>query len=868
MTDYIEAKYVNITWLDKETALKIVATDEAIEIDRIEENLYELDVINHSQIENGRLGQLAFRYLNESVMTAPYFQLDDGGAVKLLAFKDNVTGYTWWIDGDKWDEEKSEKRWLSRIYSSAGLVRLNIGKVVCHIHISSSTFTYEQLTQYLKDFRNDLWGLILDDASYIKGAGKLTNQGQVDATTLAAFAKFIKHAQAILNKPKVELREIQQLTPRKKVKPVPRTFMELATKGDGNYLTSRASVESLDVAENRYVHYALQRVYLILKVLTSVSTINVDRLGRSINDYQMRLASFSDVKEINEEAVVYDLNEKELYVQRLNTVMQAKVEQVGNENLADSAFTNYQPWTLHFCVDKKAEKLGNNIFFAKVKENNLSEWFSPQNGDYVTVKFNENIPIEVGFEYRVNGQISQNNVPSSCKTRFKYNVLTIKSIEIVGGYKFDSLKNKIAEIKSEIALLKRSNWVRALSRDEKVQQDKEIINIKKVMSFLVTQQANMQEVARALTPKLPVIKKLLAHFKQEKVKVDSLFPNSMTFVQNPKYQGIHTQFKVIKELAGVDDDLLLALQRVDEIPLVNIYVIYERWCLLQIIKVLIHKFNYTAETGWKRKLIEQTLDKGRNIAIKFTNDAVARKVTLWYEKVLPNNNRPDFILDVEAQHYDGSCTLKKRFVMDAKFYQDINKRNGGISTVIDELYREKNYSEDKSSAVFILHPSKNAVPIRRTPQTWANNSYYGEVPMFEWDEELRQKHNHQYGAIRLSPIDQSNYLDELQRLIGMFLQYGMEDNSDSDITSNAAPKAKVFCISCGSSEYSFTQSKYNRAAGWLTCTNCNHFTAYNYCGGANSCGNRLIKNGEYWTYHSTEPLKPLNIKCPQCQNLL
>ena len=70
----------------------------------------------------------------------------------------------------------------------------------------------------------------------------------------------------------------------------------------------------------------------------------------------------------------------------------------------------------------------------------------------------------------------------------------------------------------------------------------------------------------------------------------------------------------------------------------------------------------------------------------------------------------------------------------------------------------------------------------------------------------------------------------------------------------------------GSDEYTWSQGK-NEKVWWATCDNCNHFTVYSYCADS-SCRNRLIKNGAYWTYHSTEPLNPGNIKCPSCAGIL
>ena len=861
MNSHIEAKYINIIWQDRHTAIKIVEAIEPIEIKKLDTNKFELEAINYSKIDNGKQGLLAFRLLDEKTSNSPYFLLENGSKVALVPFQDNKTKKVWWIDGDNWDQKSN--RWHSRIYRSVGDVSLYAGENSYVIHISTSSFTYEQLEEYLEDFRNDLWELILDDSSYVRGAGRISNDQGIDESTLKAVIKYLGHVEVVLKKSKVELKEVQKLSPRRSVKPVPRTFMELATKGDGKYLTSRASVESKDVPENRYVHFTLKRVYLILRVLTSVTGVYASTLEKNIREYQKRLDAFSDSTEINEEAVRYDLWSKCEHFESLNPRLRFEVEALLKSN-EDTEYDSYVPWSLVFSLGKKAEILGSDTYFASVREPNSHDWFDPSRPDFVTVEFDSGIAVASGFDYLVKGHIANETRAYNNKTRFAYTVYKIDSIEIIGGRTFDALKNAIEQTKRDILKLESTNWLRALTPQELTQQAKEIVTVEKVLSMLEQKQRNMMEVNKVIAPKLPVTKKLLMQFERAQIQTNSVFPDSMTFVQNPSYQGVHTQFKIIKALAGVDDDeLLLAFERIDNLALVNISNLYERWCLVQIIKVLLQKFGYQPQQDWKRLLVKQVLDRGTNISLEFKNDEVARTITLWYEKELENGNRPDFILDVEALSCESSETLKKRFVMDAKFYQDIDhKRHGGISTVIKEMYVDKDYSEHNQNSVFILHPSKGAVPIRKTPQLWAGSSFYGEVPMFDWDDELRRERNHDYGAIYLSPIGQDNYLDELQRLIGMFLQYGIE--ADRTTYQTAAPEGKIFCMSCGSDKYSYAKGK-NSKVGWITCSDCSHFTTYNYCGG---CGNKLIKNGEHWTYHSTEPLHPLNIKCPKCQNLL
>jgi hypothetical protein len=219
----------------------------------------------------------------------------------------------------------------------------------------------------------------------------------------------------------------------------------------------------------------------------------------------------------------------------------------------------------------------------------------------------------------------------------------------------------------------------------------------------------------------------------------------------------------------------------------------------------------------------------------------------------------------------------KRLVLDAKFYEKIDQM-GGISKVINELYNIKDYSDSSKNKVFILHPSLKSVPAIQTPQEWAENSFFGETKLFDWDAEYP---NHQYGGLLLSPIqNKGKYLDNLQMCIGMFLQYGIEDNllkeskyngwvkSQSHINKssgfNPMPSEKHFCVVCGSDEHTREVKETHYGLKWVfTCSGCIHKTYYNYCINK-SCRSRLVKHGSYWTYHATQSMEPYNIKCPSC----
>ena len=168
--------------------------------------------------------------------------------------------------------------------------------------------------------------------------------------------------------------------------------------------------------------------------------------------------------------------------------------------------------------------------------------------------------------------------------------------------------------------------------------------------------------------------------------------------------------------------------------------------------------------------------------------------------------------------------------------------------------------------VFILHPSSSAIVNHTTPSPWGNHSYYGEAAMFNWTED-NVRPDHKYGSIFLSPIDDAGSNDNLQRLLGMFLQYGLEKRNhdlpfDEDYKIIPFPEKELFCVVCGSEKKDVRREDTKKGYRYvITCKDCSHLTRCTYCW---NCKNRLIKNGIYWTYHATHPLSPYDIRCPYC----
>jgi hypothetical protein len=857
-----EIRFLDVTWYDRDTVLLIKESIAPLTVEFDNETQgFLCNTVIYPKVDGIKHGQLAFRFLT-SDGCQPHIQALDGAKIPLKCIVDKESGKEWWIEGNYWIA--SDKCWDSKAYRTAGKLLVNLGDQHCQINIGSSDFTAQQLDRYLSDFKSDLWELILDEGSYVTGSAKKVLDGGVSEDSIHILSTVLEHAQRVLKNPKVELREIQALKPRKKVKPVNRTFMELATTSGKLLLTSRATSTSYNVPENRYVLFVLERIYKILRQLVKVSKSKARRFEASVEKLRERENSFSSERVIDKELVRKDLETIKLSydINNLNRVLLRKFEPNADLNSERS-----ERWYLkinRFTTEK-------NGYFVGIKNLENDEWFETERKVLTVVLIFDNPSIknyfEQHFEYEVDAviEIDGNGFSQTGVEWYRYIIRELSSIKIIGGTALQRRADGFQLMKKEAMNLMSMGWIKKLTPQELSEQAREKKSVLNQIKFYEDHSKNVKRVYESLEPKLPKFKSILVELKALQVKPSSTFPNSMTFVQNPNYQAVHSGYKSLLNITNLkDEDLLLSLEKVDEIGLINMPILYERWCLLQIVKVLVQSFNYVPTHDWKRKLLNIVSTKSRDDCIVFVNDHVKRNVSLRYETTLASGKRPDFVLDVNVEFKDGNHH-EKRFVMDAKYYsQDLFQRQGGISNIIKTLYLDKNYSEDGRNSVFILHPAVNTIVDKVSPQSWGTNSFLGELEMFDWDSALRTEHYHQYGAVCVNPVLRLSYLDELQRLIGMFLQYGVEknqlDGKPDDVNSFN------FCLACGSHDLRLVEkSNANPRSSWYECNDCKHFTTYNHCF---SCDTRLIKNGDYWTYHSQMPMQPLNIKCPACESLI
>lgn len=797
---------------------------------------------------------------------------------------DPATGEEWWIEKGAWKSVSTSP--VAPGYHDApscrhgGTVALQIGDQRCQVHLTPPGFDREEFDELLSDFQDECWQLILSSESY-------TTAPAEDESAVPG-EKFIEHAREvlqatkqILKEPHRELREVQSLQRTSRVRPVPRTFKELASKGWTKKVTGRSHHPDYDTPENRYVASIIERLLRAVHSLHRGGQARRDRLNRRISRMNERIDSMKDGVTQVDPSRLENFAEREEERVREWQSRSEKIFPVGPKvPTLRRRKQNLQQATLSFKALNFSSKY--NSITARIVKGQLhssdetvsrgSKAYLQFKCDFSDLNFFENGSV---YEFEIVGRIDKRDGYSVWKM---YRVRSANLVESDKIREAKYLRKKAGDMQSQGDQKQEFNLQRLWEREE---QKRERQGLQKRAHFydqICVQWEKRLEELRRLQRDLTEVRR---QFKQHDIEssLRARYPGTMVFVQKPAYRAVHAAYQKLQGSSGFRTDLFDKLLSLDDLSILDLPTVYERWSLLQIIRVLEEEYGFEPvledegeikpRPSWREKMVDtvtQTAEK--SFEVHFRSSQLQRRVVLTYQAELPNGRRPDFLLEVQgktSQGDRGSRWLSEvRVVLDAKFKQYRGSKNESeeitLGHEINGLVNKKDYAEreaGRKNAVFVLHPAEHAIPKPATSQRWATSSYYGGEKAFEWQERLP---NHQNGGVLVRPQRR----DDIKRLIAMTLSYHGEKNKGVYKNTNRIEQ-ELFCVVCGGTSIPQIQTKRskNSKGYWYRCSNdqCEHFMVLHYCG---SCGHRIWKHGSYWTFHDTHPLSPYNIKCPQC----
>ncbi|HGW3965347.1 TPA: hypothetical protein ACNIC3_004970 [Citrobacter freundii] len=360
-------KFIETKWHDKQTLVSVSESEYSLKLEQTGNNAFSAHTTIYPKVDELRFAQLAIK-TKQGDQSPPYIVMPNGDRKQLESITDPASNAVWWVEPAHWDAK--QRVWRSEARRTAGQITFVIGNSTLKLDIDISEQTKSDLSRYLSDFKADLWELILDENSHITGDAKNSQVAAIDQEALSLVASILSNAQTILKKPKVELKEIQALKPAKEVRPVPRTFMEICTKGSRKHLTSRASEPSYNVPENQYVLYVVLSTLSIVKQLVKVAESKKSRFSGAIEKLNERLDSLKDYRIINRDLVVKDL---ERLKKRFDTeVINAELASQLGEINANKYFSQNHAAKGYLRLEKTTGS--ENEWWAKIKPSQHDDW--------------------------------------------------------------------------------------------------------------------------------------------------------------------------------------------------------------------------------------------------------------------------------------------------------------------------------------------------------------------------------------------------------------------------------------------------------------------------------------------------------------
>nr|WP_303682939.1 hypothetical protein [Brevundimonas naejangsanensis] len=826
MRSTLEARYLDIEWLEPGQARLLRASPEPIEIEIGPDGRMSVEL----QIFHDLHPWLGLQLHGDLAHETPAFVTAAGERRPMLSVVDEA-GEIWWVQNDGWDPVK--KRHLSELHRTMGRFEIAIGPQSLLIENIASGLSRSHLEEYLSDFQQELMWLVLGFGS---GSTK-TGSGAGHAELVKALTDFTTAARRVISHPAREIRETSAETIISRLRPNTATFRQHARRPDAQRLVGRCSEETLDISDNRYMRHMVQ----VCAALASKTASAAERQHANLSAWaQMegqRSLAYRNMESRPVDPEIFDLQLSEL---------KTKIEKIETATFRPEACHKEENFPIE--IGKNYASNDDEFFFKKLNGTNESD-------------INYNIKYNV-VELPANIAYILNRSRSFCK---KYTIsgsatITRKSNKVGKNYRhvsFDSITaiachtQALAEKQSKREQLERDNWITLLSRQDREEMNQEARTAELREGVYLRQAAQTAATATALAALGAELKQKDQAWRVAGVQATPLLPTGMRYHMSPDYAGCLAAFTQVNAIAGRSGLSLAAMEALDNRGVLHASAIYERWCLIKIISVLIQDYGFIPEGHWQDRLIRSVTGRPESLTLGFHRQDLAMAATLEFQPLLPNGRRPDFRL----RFSDGRPSFegdKPGLVFDAKFRT--KWRTGELARMLDELVASKRYDQE-GDRVFILQPAAATIAQPSSPLRWGRDCDFGQT----------YPRDHKQGWIHLAPgRGASSPTLHLRRLIALELQhaFAFPDTPEDD---QKIWKSNSICIRCGTHHSALDITPKETRAGkpyWsLRCSSCETATTRTHCF---SCARPLFKNGVDFTYHLTLADQITNARCPQC----
>ena len=761
------------------------------------------------------------------------------------------TELAWWIEDGAWTEPGNGTPGYHKApsFRTAGELQLLVGDQAYVIHIVPNGFSQTEFESMQDDFRAGLWTLLMDRKGEVRIEGE--TESNVDLRRLRDFSR---HAVSVLQNPRVNLRRSTELRPFNRAHLDLTSLHDIVVHGIRSKVLTGAHRESFDTAENRFALFLIERVLTTTRLTlqfvessTAELRVELKQSNASIADPVAKTIKLrkADVQHRLELATTQYTSWKELR-DRVLKELSFHPEEEGAIR---------RDRCLSFTITVRDPIIGNAGLGLRIKKNTSATLSYQHPREEYTVW----LPIALhkarvllpGKSYRISGTIQKRTVEQ--KDVFEFTRITEIDIE-------KSILDTYRELQQHLTSTPANEaWIELPATPETIKAWKRELETHKMRQKLLSGHLEKADKSTSsLSEIVALLQNVYTSLMSLGVRPSNILPVSVVFSQTPAYRDLLATYRKLPFSTEVDESTLDLFMQSRRMSVLDLPSVYERWCLIQLIDAL-RFYGFHPEGEWKQSVVEALERKPdpKPWKVTFVNVQLRREVILKYQEFL-NGKRPDFLLELNGIGTDDE-QLHLIVVLDAKCKpflkgtpDDTVASKNTIEWELLDIYSK--YSKATGFPAFVLHPSEQLSPYSLSEGAPRSISEFGtgNAPP-EGDSA-----DHRFGWILLRP----NVKEHIRILTAMLLQYNLEDNRGA---YKRPPVLPHFCISCGSNEVQQDKSPFretgNTKGNSVRCKQCGLITICHYC---QSCGNRLWKHGEYWTYHETLLGEPFNIICPHC----
>jgi len=847
------AHYLEIEWETENTPRKLVVSTYPIEIEIARDGVLHAEVSIFRDFApwmglhlSGALAEATPETIAAGGQRAPWLKISD------------EQGRAWWIPATGWS--KKTGRHLAEMHRSFGTFQVEIGpRSKLTIDAVALELDRAHAQDYLDDFRDDLvWLAVGQPTGAAARAGSDYSNELVEA-----LADFAQAARRVVEHPSRDVRETTALTATAKLRPSADTFRAVMRRPGAKVYPSRVAVESADVPENRYVRGLVEHCRRLAHSIARASNRHQGHLAVRAEREKARAAALLAMNVVEIDQEIYDNQ-----LDEVSRVMEA----IGAWG-PDIAASGRPPREFHFEVGKEFREAGNGpkeLFYRNPTRDRVAD--DQVRIDFSVARLPDALHDLVMAARRIDNGLALTVAGHASLTTFSTRNEKVGRRAVFSGISQVKVHSPVLQNRTRWrSVYEGDGWRRPLSTAER----KEFGLEARTAQARAAQLEQRAQLSEAVHGSLQIVERDLAlqeaGWDKLGVGPTAMFPMGMRFAHNPNYAAVLAAFNRVSELerrTGIGGD---ALDRLGSINMLHSSAIYERWCLIKIIDVLMEDFDFVPQGEWVEHVIASSCHSrsyaDQGFTVEFSRADPGIKARLEVEPLLDNGRRPDFRLRFEMVGSTGSSKSifqdlgrgGSGLVMDAKFRT--RWQYGELAEMLTLLVETKKYGQD-GCRVFILQPSRGTISNSMSPLNWGRDCDYGH----------RSPTEHAHGSIQLAadPAHGGRSLMNLRRLIAMELQ---DTFPKPEAKTVGGPTGEVevctstlsFCIYCGTT-HDVENVKPGRTTRdnrkwYFGCAHCGAGTMQTHCFG---CGTAIHKNGLQMTYHLTVADQISNVVCQKC----